>query len=52
MKVATRGSCKDGVWSLNVLHCDGIVIGWSRVGDEAKKMSAIFLLGVSKEQAT
>jgi len=44
-KVATRGSCKDGVWSLNVLDCDGVVSDWSSVSDEGKRTSAKKFVG-------
>jgi hypothetical protein len=39
-KIATRMICKDGVWGLNTLDCDGVVSGWSCVGDKGKRKGA------------
>jgi hypothetical protein len=44
-KVATRGSCKDGVWGVNALDCDNVVSNWSCVGDGGRRRGTIILVG-------
>lgn len=47
-KVVTKGSCKDGVWGLNILDCDNVINSWSCVGDRGKKKGARILIGVNE----
>ncbi len=51
-KVTTRGSCKDGVCSLNALDCESVVSNWSWVEvmwvTEGRKEALKFSLGVNK----
>ncbi len=44
-KIVAKGSCKDDVWSLNVLDCDGVVSDWSCVGDEGRRKNVKFFVG-------